>query len=74
MWFALTLKKVLASLIGTDRSLHNFTVNCSDTNLFSDICSCLKGFRSVCAASGTQHDFLNPMLLLYPCALECGVF
>lgn len=43
MRFALTLKKVLASLVGTDRSLHNFTVNCSDTNLFSDICSCLKG-------------------------------
>lgn len=43
MWLALTLKKVLASLVDTDRSLHNFTVNWSDTNLFSDICSCLKG-------------------------------
>lgn len=39
----LTLKRVLASLVDIDSSLHNFSVNWSDTNLFPDISSCLKG-------------------------------
>lgn len=43
MWLPLTLKRIPDCLFDIDKTHHNFSVNYSDTDLFSYTCSCLKG-------------------------------